>query len=168
MAITIVGYRGLSPPSRAIQFQTRSPHSHVAVKLGSGAVVEALPWRPHFGIPWPGRVVHAPDWREYHTPGTSVDVFEFVQPLNAAEEKAALEYLFSVEGRRYAMKKVLRFLTRAQHRDSDGLFCSELVAEMCERANRPLFNDTLPPYMASPRDVLASPVLIRTEKRLWT
>lgn len=155
----IAQYRGKSLwPSRIIRWLTRGPYSHTAFLfdeqtatacrqlrregcyLGNlefqeaGAVVEA----------WDNGVRCVSSLSDQHTPGTEVDIFEFVEPLTLAEEKALVQEIVKELGKPYDWTDVTRFVTRIPGKtDGSKWFCSELVFELCRRIGRLLFAMTL-------------------------
>lgn len=149
----ILAYEGISPISRAIRWQTRSPYSHVAILTSAGNVIEAVPWH--------GVVCSGDPW-QYHRPNTRIDVFDFTYPLTDYEERVGLQWLLAQVGKPYDYRGVIRFVTRVPHTVNGAWFCSELIAEVCNVMNRPITR--LPAHNAAPRDVVASPKLIRTER----
>jgi hypothetical protein len=134
----IAQFRGVSGVSRIIRFLTRGPYSHSAFVfdgqtedvamcmarqlnrmpfLNEGALVEA--WLPCV------RNVHSIS--SQHTPGTVVDLFDFNPLLTEAEEEKLLLILNGQIGTPYAVRDVLRFVTRRPGGETGRLFCSELV-----------------------------------------
>jgi hypothetical protein len=77
-----------------------------------------------------------------HTPGTTVDIFKFVIPLTA-DENRQLEYLARRDvGTPYDYRGIFRFLTRQRDGRSRRLFCSEQVFARCQQIGRPLLDRT--------------------------
>ena len=140
----LLAYQGVSPLSRLIRWQTRSIYSHVAIEH-EGQVVEALGTR--------GRVVLATDFRQYHTPGTVVDVLE------VPGVDADLAWDFSIEqiGKPYDYRGVVRFVTRQSYHINGRWFCSELASAACSAGDVELLR--IPHHESSPRDVAASPMV---------
>ena len=143
-------YQGKSLVSRLIRWQTRSVYSHAAFLLDEGSVIEA--WtpccrevRPEFGMQSAecGINRRLAALSKQHTPGTRVDIFNFVCPLTR-EENLRLEWLARRDvGTPYDYRSIVRFLTR--ERSSQGrhrLFCSEQVFARCEQIGRALLERT--------------------------
>lgn len=148
----ILLYRGISWVSRVIQWQTRTPYSHAAWMMRDGTVIEA--WHV-------GGVRHNANPFLCHTSGTTVDVYDFKQPLSTAEHDRIESFLLSHCGRSYDFLGVFRFLTRDNCEPSNGKlkwFCSELVAEACADAGRRLLR--APSHQLSPGHLAWSTELI--------
>lgn len=133
-------YQGKSFISRLIRWQTRSKYSHAAFLLDDGSVIEA--WQPQvrWVIPTKGPLSAL---SRQHTPGTVVDIFEFITPLSPAEN-SCLEFLARRDiGTPYDYRSIFRFLTRER---GDGsarrLFCSEQVFSRCQQIGRDLLERT--------------------------
>jgi uncharacterized protein YycO len=127
-------YQGKSLLSRAIRWQTRSIYSHAAFLLNDGSVIEA--WQP--------RVRHVESLSAQHTPGTTVDIFDFVDPLTRSESDRLEKLAMADLGIPYDYQSVFRFLTR--ERETAGgrkkLFCSEQVFSLCAGIDRHLLART--------------------------
>lgn len=152
----ILGYKGKGLISRLIQFQTRSPYSHVAIELDDGSVVEA--WHR-------GGVAHSENWMTLHKPGTEVDVFDLnYGGLCNFNKEAAAEWALKQVGKAYDFVSVMRFLSRRTAPANDKFFCSELVESAIRAGGGKLLNGN--PSEHSPRDTLMSPCLsfIKTRK----
>lgn len=138
-------YQGKSPISRLIRWQTRSPYSHAAFLLDDGSVIEA--WQPCVREISPARhsslaTRHFAALSRQHTPGTTVDIFKFVAPLTA-DENRQLEFLARRDvGTPYDYRGIIRFLTRQRDGRSRRLFCSEQVFARCRQIGRPLLERT--------------------------
>ena len=140
-------YQGRGLLSRAIRFQTRSKYSHAAFLLNDGSVIEA--WQPCVRHVMPcapgghGEPLFA--LSKQHTPGTVVDIFQFVTPLDKFET-SKLEYLAKCDiGTPYDYKSIVRFLTRERGDGSKRkLFCSEQVFSRCAQVGRLLLQRTEP------------------------
>jgi uncharacterized protein YycO len=139
LEMRIALYQGKSLISRAIRWQTRSPYSHAAFLLDDGSVIEA--WQPVVRWVFPQGKKSA--LSAQHTPGTKVDLFEFICPLTR-EEKTKLEYLARRDvGTPYDYRSIVRFLTRDKGDASKRkLFCSEQVFSRCQQIGRPLLDRT--------------------------
>jgi uncharacterized protein YycO len=149
-------YRGKSCVSKAIQLQTRSPYSHVAIEFSDGKIIEA--WHTggkHF---WSGTVRWIDSPWDGHDPATPIDVYLIDGLL---DEQAAQEYASLQIGKAYDFKAVFRFLSRRQSPHEDGKwFCSELCAEIFEHGGLPLLHGNSAHF--NPRDISISPILINT------
>jgi hypothetical protein len=129
--IGVALYRGVSPLSRLIRWQTCSVYSHAAlIDLGTNQVWEA----------WARVGVQGPHGAgDYHTPGTQVDVFKIVPDLTPTEETRLRRYAEQQMGRGYDYLGVLRFISRRSTHDPRAkLFCSEYVDQAFYQAGRPL------------------------------
>lgn len=82
MGLRVAVYSGRSPVSRAIRFRTWSEYSHAALVLRDNTVIEALPGRG---------VVHHPDIRQFHRPGTCIEILEPIWPAILAVLDAGIE-----------------------------------------------------------------------------
>ena len=149
--IRILLYKGKSITSRLIEWQTRSPYSHAAIQLSDGRVVEAV---GKYGV----HVIDDP--RFGHAPGTEIDAYIYHQAVSAAAEYAAAKWLYQQLGKQYDYRSVFRFMSRVPASENDRWFCSELVAEFCDRLYRPLFNSRALSHNVSPRDVSMSAELV--------
>jgi|SRR5579863_262747 len=151
----VAQYKGVSATSRIIRFVTRGPYSHSAFCfdeetleaaraihrqlhrlpfMNEGAVVEA--WLPEC------RNVHSLSTQ--HTPGTVVNLFDFDPLLTPIEEARLLLILNDQIGTPYAVRDVLRFVTRRPGAETGRLFCSELVFKDARSIGRDLFRKTEP------------------------
>ena len=173
--IQIAAYQGTSFISRLIRWQTRSVYSHIAVRftkdiwvkrgggreslINAGAVVEA----------WNGGVRQVRNLSAAHTPGTRVDLFEFVIPLSETEEQAFAAFLLSQVGKGYDYRAIFRFITRApiNHWNKTKWFCSELAFEACLTAGRDLLARTAA-WKVPPAWVPMSPLLKYTGREITT
>ena len=144
-------YRGKSAVSWAIRFITRSPYSHAAFVFDPAASTAAwkfstkhLPYIDDGSVieAWQGGVRNSPSISTLHTPGTRVDLFDFVLPLNEQEQTALIKALDADIGAPYSYLNVLRFLTRIPGREDGSWFCSELVTQRAADVDRDFFRDT--------------------------
>lgn len=147
----ILAYKGTSLVSRLIRFQTRSVYSHVGLLLYDDSVIEA----------WGKGVVHVPDFRHLHKPGTHVDVYD-IWTLRLYEPGLAEEFAKKQVGKAYDFRMVFRFLSHMPAAQNDKWFCSELAEAAIEAGGVPLLNG--PAHMHSPRDICMSPVLQLKER----
>lgn len=125
-------YQGIGKESIAIRWLTRSDYSHVALEMRNGDVIEA----------WTSGVRLVKSLSQQHTPGTVVDVFSYGEPLSAAQEAKAENFLYDQLGKKYDFIGVLRFITRRPATDEGRWFCSELATEVAGAVGRPLFFNT--------------------------
>jgi len=135
-------YKGRGLISRAIQWQTRSPWSHVALLLNGWRTVEA--WHR-------GGVVISDTPGTLHAKGTEIAILRIEYDFNRIE---AEDRLLAELGKDYDFHSVLRFISRRDAPADNKWFCSELV------------HYTLPFLLArvnsshvSPRDIALSPYL---------
>ena len=163
-------YQGKSLLSRLIRWQTRSVYSHTAFLLDDGSVIEA--WtpccrevQPFWTASWDQRKLSA--LSRQHTPGTRVDIFNFVCPLTR-DENQRLEYLARRDvGTPYDYRSILRFLTRQRSSQARRrLFCSEQVFARCEQIGRALLERT--EAWRVPPDWLARSPLLYLEETITT
>ena len=173
--IQIAAYQGTSFVSRLIRWQTRSCYSHIAVRftediwvnrgggreslINAGAVIEA----------WKGGVRLVPTLSASHTPGTRVDLLEFVNPLTYAEEQAVAAFLLSQVGKGYDYLAIIRFLTREpmNYWNKKKWFCSELTFESSLTAGRDLLA-RIPAWKVPPAWVPMSPLLKYAGREITT
>jgi hypothetical protein len=91
--------------------------------------------------------------------GVIVDVFELEPILSPFLASKAMEEAQSLVGRPYDYGAVFgRYPLRLSGDDRARWFCSEIVAEVCERIGRPLFARTRP-HQVSPDMIARSPLL---------
>ena len=147
----LLAYKGVSPLSRLIRWQTRSEYSHIAVEY-NGLVIEAMGTY--------GRVLLAQDFREFHTPGTVVDVFA----VPGLDSDISWDWALEQVGMPYDYRGVLKFVSRRPASINGRWFCSELAAAACAVGGVDLLR--IPAHESSPRDVAASPVLEFVESRV--
>ncbi len=142
----ILAYKGKGLISRLIQFQTRSPYSHVALLLNESEVIEA----------W-----HVGGVRKLATPFVGHDLKTVIDVYNITEdfdEETVLKFLQKQLGKSYDFRSVFRFLTREKVVNDDKWFCSELICEAFSKGGLPLLKN-ISCSMVSPRDVSISPYL---------
>lgn len=148
MRMRVALYRGVSPLSRAIRWQTRGEYSHAAIVLPCGSVIEA----------WPGGVQENPCLGKAHTPGTRVDLFD-VPGLTGAMVHEVERFLRSEIGCGYDYLGVLRFVSRRRGAHDEKWFCSELVFEALRRVGIYLLA-RVEAWRVSPTDLGMSPLLL--------
>jgi uncharacterized protein YycO len=141
--VKILLFKGKSLISRLIQWQTRSPYSHVAVQLNDGRIVEA--W--HIG-----GVGYLTE--HTHTPKTEIDVFKIEGEYNIL---AVEKFLSAQIGKKYDFRSVFRFVSRRDAPADDRWFCSELVVTAFYMGGLDLLRGA--PSMMSPRDIAMIPRL---------
>lgn len=148
-------YRGTSWVSRAIRWQTWSDYSHAALWLPDGSVIEA--WHK-------GGVQRHATLGAVHTPGTVVDLFRVVAPV---EWDAVLASAEAHLDKGYAFSNILRFMLRwtsTDCRHPQRLICSQLVHLLIEEGGVRLLH-RICASKVSPRDLSISPLLrfVRSE-----
>lgn len=148
-------FKGKSVVSRLIQWQTRSPYSHVAVELDDGRIIEA--WHIGGVSMYKDRAAMA----VYHEVGTEIDVYK-PWALTAAQALNVERFLVSQVGKKYDFRSVFRFVSRRSAKENDKWFCSELVAEAFKYAGYPLLHGEAANF--SPRDIAMSPNLALVER----
>ena len=112
----IVQYKGRSPISKAIQWQTRSVYSHSALMLPDDSIIEA--WHV-------GGVRHEPHPLTGHEPGTRIEVY--VVDTTPTQDYQIERFVKSQVGKGYDFRAIARFLTREKGDNPERWFCSELV-----------------------------------------
>jgi hypothetical protein len=142
----ILLYRGTSWVSRLIKWVTWSKdYSHASWITDDKIEYES--WQL-------SGVVRNDLWGIKHTPGTEVDVYDFVIPLTQAEVKVIESFLAAHVGEKYDWNGILAFLPlfRLFKSHSEGKwFCSEYIAEACRLAHRELYEKES--YKVSPADI---------------
>lgn len=151
--MNILAYQGISFVSKLVRFQTRSIYSHIGIEdPDTRRVIEALAQK--------FQVVLADDFRQYHTPGTVVDVFHVDLP----DPELAWHWAMDQVGMPYDFRGVFRFLTRVPATINGAWFCSELGARFCEIGGNKIVR--LRPEFCAPRDLPASMKLEFLERRI--
>lgn len=146
-------HRGTSLVGRLIQWQTRSPYSHVSIVLDDGTLLEAREGRG---------VVHERTLADARARET-VDVVTV--PSSAEQYASAMDFYQRQLGKRYDYSSVIRFVTRSQARReaAEVWFCSELAFAGAQQAGVRLLGAEVPwdiePWRVSPRDFALSPLL---------
>lgn len=160
-------YQGTSFISRAIRWQTRSQYSHAAFLLDDGSVIEA--WQPV--VRWiipdnEGDFISG--LSKQHTPGTTVDIFEFECPLAPSENDRLVFFAKQDINTPYDYRGIVRFLTRKRSATSKHrLFCSEQVFLRCAQIGRPLLART-EAWRVPPDWIARSPYLKLTKTIITT
>ena len=150
MTIQYLAYRGVSPLSKSIRWQTRGQYSHIAIhNIETNQVVEALagPTRKDF---WRrnGKVYLADSPSQYHTPGTYIDTLTLKDPEFPHDE--AWAHALTLVETPYDYRGVIRFVSRRAMDVNGKLFCSEAATEnMIAVGHKPTH---LKPHVVSPRD----------------
>lgn len=147
-------YQGVSLISRLIRWQTRSRYSHAAFLCDDGWVIEA--WQPCVRM--------VPNLSVQHTPRTVVDIFEFITPLTAGENRELVYLARRDVGVPYDYLSIIRFLTREREARSSRrkLFCSEMVFARCQQIGRELLVRT-EAWRVPPDWIARSPLLKLSE-----
>lgn len=162
-------YQGKSFISRLIRWQTRSQYSHAAFLLDDGSVIEA--WQPCVreivpaGLNRLSPMRHIAALSKQHTPGTTVDIFEFCAPLSRDENRMLEHFARREVGAPYDYASIIRFCTREKDRvygKSKSVFCSELVFACCANIGRHLLERT-EPWRVPPDWIARSPLLKHDE-----
>lgn len=119
-------FRGEGPVAAAIRWQTRGEYAHAGWLCGDGTFYEAhaMCGVVHVRHPWVNNL-------------GACDVFA-VRGLGHAQALAVEKFLRSQVGAGYDWLGVARFLSGVNRDNFSKWFCSELVAEACEHAMRPL------------------------------
>lgn len=142
----VLGYRGVSIGSIIIKFQTRADHSHVAIQLTNGEVIEA--WQTagvrRISNPYVG-----------HSKNTVIDVYRIAADF---DEEMVRQYLIKCIGQKYDWANVWRFIPRRKAINNNKKFCSELVELALKAGGCKLLRGN--PSEHSPRDTLLSPHLV--------
>lgn len=140
---------GRSPLQRLICWFTRSVYHHVAIQFLDGVVFEAV-----------GRgVVQSESLVQRHEHGVTIDLFEFVKPLTAAQVTEARRLLESCRDH-YDVPGLIGFVVHS-NRDLGGehrKFCSKLGQWVCQKIGREIVART-PDFMVSPDDYKRSTAL---------
>ena len=105
-----------------------------------------------------GGVVHPAHWGANAKPGAVIYLYDFIEPLNAAEHSALIAFLKSELGCGYDYRGICAFLIHALGPASNRWFCSELIFGACQAAGRTLLNDRQP-YQVTPGMIDTSTVI---------
>jgi uncharacterized protein YycO len=124
----ILLYHGTGPVAAGIRWQTRGAYAHAAWLCGDGTVIEA---HAKCGV---AHVAHP--WVNNDGP---CDVFA-VRCLTAWQTACVQNFMLRRVGSGYDWLGCIRFLDHVNRNNMERWFCSELVAEACEMAGRPLLN----------------------------
>lgn len=141
----LLAYKGKSIVSKVIRTLTRSEYSHIAIELDDGGMIEA--WQT-------AGVVERINYKEGHTPGTPVDVFKILGPLDTARTE---KFLRDQVGAKYDWLNVFRFLYCKDAKENRRWFCSELAEYAVEEGFVTLLRGNKSHH--SPRDTVMSPKL---------
>jgi uncharacterized protein YycO len=144
--VQLAFFKGRSLTSRAIRWITWGEYSHVGIFFPeTDMIVEA--W--HYG----GVLMNR--FGRRHTPGTEVDIYEFVKHPDEKQLIQGIRYLYSQMGKPYDFAGVFGFLTRRDNESREKIFCSELAFEFClSMGIKPL---EIPSYKVNPSNLAASP-----------
>lgn len=140
--IRILQYQGISPVSKTIKRFTNGKYSHTAPMFDDGSLVEA---------DWREGVVTSRNFRQRHTPGTVVDVFEVTIDY---DEEVVTRWLFEQVGKGYDWGGIYGIAIRRNKQNEDKLFCSEKTHAGFKKGGAVLVN--LPSWQVTPRDIGAS------------
>lgn len=122
----IILFRGTGPIAAGIRWQTRGAYAHSAWMFGDGSCVEShgRSGVVHVESPW------------FKNDGVA-DVYS-IRCLTGGQIVQIQSYLLSQVGAGYDWLGIVRFLSGVNRDNTRRWFCSELVAEACELAGRPL------------------------------
>jgi uncharacterized protein YycO len=140
---------GKSIISKIIKKWTHSYWSHCMVMIGEDTFVEAT-W-PRVRI---GRISELKD--------TEYRIMVHVVPLSKIEATNLTAFLLDQVGKKYDWRGLISFIIGSNVQNKSWFFCSELVKEACEKANRPLLRRKS--SWTTPDDVWSSLMLNETEK----
>lgn len=111
-----------------------------------------------------GGVLHNHSLSARHTPGTRVDLFEFVTPLTAAQKEQMRAWMRSQLGKKYDFRSVFRFLTRVDKKGAeDSWFCSEYAFMALYQIEVELLC-RIPAFKIAPCLIPMSPLLFFSER----
>ncbi|MFZ4774617.1 MAG: hypothetical protein ACOYM3_04595 [Terrimicrobiaceae bacterium] len=119
-------HKGTGPIAAAIRWQTRGKYAHASWLCGDGTVFEshAKCGVAHVANPWVNN-------------DGPVDVFA-LRCATGGQVVHVQSFLQRRVGSGYDWLGVVRFLSHVNRDNMERWFCSELVAEACEMAERPL------------------------------
>jgi hypothetical protein len=143
-------HRDGSLVSRAIQWQTMGPYSHVSLLLPDGRRTEA---RNGIGVVVEDTPIQTQD--------EQVDFYTLDQPLSNAELQQGMTFMDKEQGCPYDWWTLTYFLTRRtpSHGSETKWFCSEYVYAWLRASGRELFRGT-EPWEVHPSLLSRSPLLI--------
>jgi len=144
-------YKGKSWLSWAIKRFSWSCYSHASLVLMDGDVVVSIIEA------WNKGVVETHSFRENHTPGTKIDLYEFRKPLTEADRKCIMAAAKDQLGKPYDWCGVFSFLFRRRMQKEGSWFCSELASHCCGCAGRVILNE--PDWKIMPGGIAISPEL---------
>jgi uncharacterized protein YycO len=148
----IACFRGKGVVSDLIRWQTRGQYSHVAWLLPTGRVIES-----HFV----GGVQISESPFVLNGINADFDVFS-VKCLTGVQCASISSFLRRQIGRKYDYLGIIRFLAGINRDNENRWFCSELVAEACELAGRPLLKTDA--WKISPESLAWSTELVQVEQ----
>lgn len=149
--LKLLAYEGRSfIPSKLIRFFTWEDVTHIGILLPSGEVIEA--WFTLKGFP--GRVFLRDSYRDGHTLGTQVRVYNILGDYNS---EVATTWFHSQVGKAYGLRDILKFITHTSTNKNNSWFCSELALEGIAQGDLNLQIGNF--AKMSPRDVIMSPLL---------
>jgi len=129
-------HHGTGPIAAGIRWQTRGAYAHASWMCADGTVIEshAKCGVAHVANPW------------VNNEGP-VDVFS-MRCLTGGQILHIQNFLLRRVGAGYDWLGIIRFLSGVNRNNMERWFCSELVAEACEMAGRPLLKSDA--YRISP------------------
>jgi len=166
--VLIAAYRGRSLLSRAIQFRTWSPVSHISLVMAPSAFFSASPETRRIYLhqaamidAWKRGVRRVDGILAGHDRKTAVTLYRVSAPFPDLIDHAAVWSFASDQvGRPYDYLGVLGFCARADRLHSRRRwFCSELAAACFARAGLHLLSPAIPHHRIYPGMVTASPRL---------
>lgn len=149
--LTFAAYKGKTFwPSKCIEWLTRSPYSHIAIRFDEPFHFIGCASVPAMDVPagsvieaWDGGVRLVKSLSDQHDVGTEVDLFKFKTTLTHGEFRMMATFLCSQLGKGYSWTNVLRFVTKHKGScDGSEWFCSELAFAAADYGGRRLFNQT--------------------------
>lgn len=153
----ILLYKGTGLIAQGIRRQTRGNYAHAAWMFSDGSVVEShiKCGVVHVANPW----VNNED---------DPDVFT-MRCLTGSQIVRIQNFLLRRVGSGYDLLGVIRFLSGVNRNNMERWFCSELVAEACEMADRPLLKTDA--WRISPSTLAWStelvPLRARADRAWW-
>lgn len=121
-------FRGTGPVAAAIRWQTRGQYAHAAWVASNGTCIEA------HGVTGVVKTRHP--WVNNDGPA---DIYA-IRCLTGAQMVFIHDFLLKRVGRKYDWLAITRFLSGINRDNENRWFCSELVAEACAYAGRPLLH----------------------------
>lgn len=141
-------FRGTSPISAIIRWQTRGAFAHAGLLLRSGQILES----------YEGDGVRVRDWPTDPAIAAGIHAFD-VLGMTRKRWDAALRFAAAQVGKGYDWWAIVRFISRRHMPDNDRWFCSELVFAALAEAGVHLLHRT-PAWAVSPAMLSTSPLLV--------